>query len=161
MIFSLITLVWVCSNRWCKTINDNRSYIFFYNTKQNVYRTFHFYLNTCLALVIFMPLTVRDVLPPSGHEKNKRTEKLVDETGDGIALKHCQITLFLNISPHDRLCFPLFMQGDVCMLIICNYLKWFECISATNVYFAIKVVYFTIALFSLYLAHLNTFIYLQ
>lgn len=40
-----------------------------------------------------MPLTVRDVLPPSGHEKNKRTEKLVDETGDGIALKHCQITV--------------------------------------------------------------------
>lgn len=89
-----------------------------------------------------------------------------------FALKQCQIrlqlkntTLFLNVSPHDRLCFPQFMQGDVSMLIICNYFQLFECITAANAYFPIKlmyfILYFTIALFSLYLAHLNTFIYLQ
>lgn len=41
-----------------------------------------------------------------------------------------------------------------------NNLQLFANKFATNVYFAIKVEYFTIALFSLYLAHLNTFIYL-
>lgn len=55
-----------------------------------------------------MPLTVRDVLPPSGLEKNKRNEKLVAKTSDGIKLKQCQITVekhnfVLNVSPHDRL----------------------------------------------------------
>lgn len=72
---------------------------------------------------------------------------------------HTHTHSVLNVSPDDKICFPHFMQENVCMLIICNHLIFSLFCHKLNVF---NFVFHFCTILSLFgTSDLNTCIYLQ